>query len=87
MYQQNKALIAAYNQLYFEFIASEKIKDINEDYHSHLQKYKEKASHKNEESRELKKESDPDEKLQKKIDKAMIEYDKAREKVYKTEKA
>lgn len=57
VYQQNKALNVAYSHLFFEFIATEKIKHSNKDYLDHLVKYKEKASQKYAEYMEVKKDN------------------------------
>jgi len=83
VYQQNKALNVAYSHLYFEFVATEKIKDSNEEYLDHLAKYKEMAEQKYAEYMELKKVDDTDEKHKVKVTKAKSEYDKAMERLNK----
>lgn len=79
---QNRALNVAYNHLYFEYIAQQKIKQSDQDYHEHLEKYKTRAKEKFDNLIKLK-ESAADEK---KIEKAQKDYEKAQEKVYKIER-
>jgi len=79
---QNRALNVAYNHLYFEYIAQQKIKQSDQDYHEHLEKYKTRAKEKFDNFIKLK-ESAADEK---KIEKAQKDYEKAQEKVYKIER-
>ncbi|MGG4382657.1 transposase [Priestia megaterium] len=86
---QNKALNAAYNHLYFEHIATEKLKHSDEEYQKHLTKYREVATNKYQDYLKVKEKvnaSKDDEKLQKRVDKAREAYNKAQEKVYKIEK-
>lgn len=86
IHQQNRALNVAYNHLYFEHIAAEKIKQSDEEYHQHLKKYQEAANKKQQEYLMLKEKANSDEKGKKKVDKAKEDYKKALEKVYKIEK-
>src|SRR5690606_16625994 len=67
---------------YFEYIAQQKIKQSDQDYHEHLEKYKTRAKEKFDNLIKLK-ESAADEK---KIEKAQKDYEKAQEKVYKIER-
>lgn len=90
-YQQYRALNMAYNHLFYEFIASQKIKESNEEYQQHFQKYKDIASKKHDEyiniNNQLKEESEKEkiEKLEKRVEKAKTAYDKAQENVIKVE--
>ncbi|PED63418.1 hypothetical protein CON20_26665, partial [Priestia megaterium] len=86
---QNKALNAAYNHLYFEHIATEKLKHSDAEYQKHLTKYREVATNKYQDYLKAKEKvnaSKDDEKLEKRVDKAREAYNKAQEKVYKIEK-
>lgn len=83
---QNKALNVAYSHLYFEYIAQEKLKHSDAEYHEQLAKYKEAAAKKYQEHLELKEKAKSDEALKPKVDKARENYNKAQEKVYKVEK-
>lgn len=87
MRNQNKALNVAYNHLYFEYIASEKLKESDKDYQQQLKKYKEKANDKFQDYLKVKEKAATDEKVQIKVEKAREDFNKANEKVYKMEKA
>ena len=89
IYQQQKALNTAYNHLYFEQVAAEKIKEADEEYKEFLKKFQTIAQEKFQEYMDLKqkaKESAEDELLQKKVEKAKKAYEKAQENVTKVEK-
>ena len=83
---QSRALNVAYSHLYFEYIAQEKIKHNDKEYHEQKAKYQESASKKYQEYLELKEKAKEDKTLQAKVDKAREAYNKAQEKVYKVEK-
>lgn len=83
---QNKALNVAYNHLYFEYIATEKLKQSDTEYQAQIAKYKDSAENKYQDYLKLKEKAKTDKKLQEKADKARETYNKAQEKVYKLEK-
>ncbi|MFC5773223.1 RNA-guided endonuclease InsQ/TnpB family protein [Ectobacillus antri] len=89
MRNQYKALNISYSHLYFEYIAQEKIKHSNEEYQQHLTKYTEKAQEKYQNYLKCKGKAEvfkDDQQLQKRVEKARDDYNKAQEKVYKIEK-
>lgn len=86
VHTQYKALNIAYNHLYFEYIATEKIKHSDEEYQKHLAKYKENVKNKYEKMLAVEEQADKDKPYKEKLEKEIENYNKAKERVNKIEK-